>query len=145
MSVEKIPSQACRGAGSMTIPSVCIGLRSGRVFIISTYSPGPGTYVHKEPVICANSFDSEAIGDAVLFGLSEFVHNGPMPDWDTYKSPVLNAAGVGQNTKPGCALVSWIGTKAVIVREETTSLLRCFQLRTRPRLEKPFFLPLAHR
>lgn len=78
----------------MMPPSVSIGLRSGRVFIISTYSPGPGTYVQKAPVFESSSSDTEAIGFNVARGLDEFVSGGEIPDWAVYRSPVLGVAGV---------------------------------------------------
>ena len=76
----------------MAIPSVAVDLRRGRVFVIATYSPGPGTYVNKTPVLESSSSDVEAIGRNVLQGLGEFVDGGEMPDWNVYRSPVLEFA-----------------------------------------------------
>ena len=78
----------------MANPSVNIGFRKRRVFIISTYAPGPGTYVDKEPVLEATPYDIESIGSKVLEGLKNFVDGGEIPNWDTYRSPVLDAVSV---------------------------------------------------
>lgn len=78
----------------MSIPSVSVGLRKGRIFIIPTFSPGPGTYIDNEPVTEALPTDPEQIGTRVLEGLSNFRDGGEMPDWTTYRSPVLSVAGV---------------------------------------------------
>jgi hypothetical protein len=78
----------------MSVPSVSVGSRRGRIYVISTYSPGPGTYVDKEPVCHTLSTDTEGIGNSVLSGLHCFQDGGSLPDWTTYRSPVLDAAGV---------------------------------------------------
>ena len=75
-------------------PSVSVGLRRGRLFVISTYSPGPGTWIDKEPVLEARPTDAEDVGRKIIEGLETFVAGGEMPDWNKYRSPILPAAGV---------------------------------------------------
>lgn len=78
----------------MSQPSVSVGLRKGRVFVIPTYSPGPGTYIHREPVRQTTPDEPESIGQCVRDAIADFVDGGQMPDWSIYRSPVLAAAGV---------------------------------------------------
>ena len=75
-------------------PSVTVGLRRGRLFVISKYSPGRGTWILKEPVLEARPTDAADVGQKVLDGLDHFVAGGKMPDWNKYRSPILPAAGV---------------------------------------------------
>lgn len=78
----------------MAVPAVSVYLRKQRVFVVSSYSPGPGTYIDKDPVFSAKPTDPEAIGRCVSEGLSNHVDGGEMPDWSRYPSPLLAAAGV---------------------------------------------------
>jgi hypothetical protein len=78
----------------MSEPLVAIRLKKGVVYISSTYSPGRGTYVNKQPVFTCRTDEMETIGSCVLEALAAFVEGGQIPDWNTYESPVLKAAGV---------------------------------------------------
>lgn len=78
----------------MPTPGVSVGLRNGHVYVTSTYSPGPGTYVDKAPAYRSASYDVEALGVNVLRALAAFRDGGEMPDWAKYSSPVLELAGV---------------------------------------------------
>ena len=75
-------------------PSVSVGLRRGRMFVIPYWSPGKGTYIHKDPVLEVSPTDAQAIGGAVFESFKSFVwDNSPLPDWDTYPDHVLDAGG----------------------------------------------------
>lgn len=78
----------------MAIPGISIALRKGKLFVIPTYSPGPGTYIDKGPVANSASYDTLVIGKNVIAGLEDFVDGGDLPDFTEYCSPVLEAAGV---------------------------------------------------
>ena len=78
-----------------SVPNVSVYLRKQMLFVVSTYSAGPGTYIEKEPALSVAPTEPEEVGRAVLNGLDHFVEGGPWPpDWSTYKSPVLAAAGI---------------------------------------------------
>src|SRR5262249_5481334 len=66
----------------------------GVVFISSTYSPGPGTYVNKEPIFTCQIDEAEKIGCFVFEALAAFREGGQVPDWDRYQSSLLKASGV---------------------------------------------------
>ena len=65
----------------MAVPGISIGLRKGVLFVVPTYSPGPGTYIDKGPVAQCASFDAETIGRNAIAALGEFVGRGrPVPE-----------------------------------------------------------------
>src|SRR5437660_394019 len=82
---------ASRRREPMAAPAVTVCLRRGRLFVISSYAPGPGTYIDKEPVAEVPAQNSCQIGTKVRAFLRCFIDSGTMPDWKTYRSPVLRA------------------------------------------------------
>ncbi len=75
-------------------PSVSVRRWQGKVYVTAAYAPGSGTYIDKEPVLVCADTDAGAVGRNIITGLEAFVDGGDMPDWDTYQSPLLAAAGV---------------------------------------------------
>ena len=77
-----------------SIPSISVGLRTGIVFITPSYYPPNGMYVDCGPVFSASSDDPALIGRHIKNALAHCADEGPWPIDESYRSPVLDAAGV---------------------------------------------------
>jgi hypothetical protein len=77
-----------------SIPSISVGLRKGIVFVTSSYTSPNGMYVDCAPVYSSPSNDPAAIGRHIQDALLHFADSGPWPLDKSFRSPVLDAAGV---------------------------------------------------
>ena len=75
-------------------PRAALNRRNGRLFIPFAYAPEPDAYIDKSPVLEPNPKNPEEVGKAILKVLDAFTTEGDLPDYDSYVSPVVRAAGV---------------------------------------------------
>jgi hypothetical protein len=77
------------------LATVTVAYWRGRLFVLSKYSAGPGTYVECPPVVELSASHAESIGLAIRKAFDAFLVRDGMPDWATYVRPLASVIGPG--------------------------------------------------